>query len=395
MELLLLRCCTGAPKLIHWLRTCVPAVIIDEIVAFDELIDFSLQHILGTPAYGKDRLALHLPLSLGGIGIPIVSVVADSAFVSSVGASWSLQPNLHPREGFSTTCDMLSKFGVDVPVLSQKSSPALSPLLPNPKEFVQRDLLQTINDNILSSLVATSDVRTNVIREGRSCKGASYWLTSPPSFSFGSVIEPSAFRLLLKYSCGLPLFSDERKCPDCGKFQDNFGHHALSCKKNTGAIEKHNSIVNSIFLQMKAAGISCCSEAFNPMKDCSQRPGDIYMPEFDVRGDAFFDVSVVSIGADSYYARAAKGKLAGSEIRYQAKKSKYPDLGSRFKPLILESTGGWHPYSFGYLKTLSEHIASRTNKSAKDALNSILSAASFCLQRHQGAMLVRRCLGSN
>ena len=53
---------------------------------------------------------------------------------------------------------------------------------------------------------------------------------------------------------------------------------------------------------------------------------------------AFFDVSVVSIGADSYYARAAKGKLAGSEIRYQAKKSKYPDLGSRFKPLILEST---------------------------------------------------------
>ena len=145
---------------------------------------------------------------------------------------------------------------------------------------------------------------------------------------------------------------------------------------------------------MKAAGISCCSEAFNPMKDCSQRPGDIYMPEFDVRGDAFFDVSVVSIGADSYYARAAKSKLAGSEIRYQAKKTKYPDLGFRFKPLILESTGGWHPYSFGYLKTLSEHIASRTNKSAKDALNSILSAASFCLQGHQG-MLVRRCLGSN
>ncbi len=83
MELLLLRCCTGAPKLIHWLRTCVPAVIIDQIVAFD----ISLQHILGTPVYGKDRLALHLPLSMGGIGIPIVSVVADSAFVSSVGAS--------------------------------------------------------------------------------------------------------------------------------------------------------------------------------------------------------------------------------------------------------------------------------------------------------------------
>ncbi len=63
---------------------------------------------------------------------------------------------------------------------------------------------------------------------------------------------------------------------------------------------------------MNAAGISCCSEDFNPMKDCSQRPGDICMP---VRGDAFFDASVISIGADSYYARAAKCKLADSEIR--------------------------------------------------------------------------------
>ena len=373
----------------------MPAVIVDEIVAFDELIDTSLQNILGTPAYGKERLAVHLPLSMGGLGIPILAITADSAFVWSVGASWALQPNIHPRNGFHATCDMLSKHGVDVPVLAQKSSSAVSPLLFKPKEFNQCDLLLTINGNICSNLSATSDPRSNVIRAGRSCKGASYWLTTPPNLFFGSVIEPSAFRLLLKYSIGMPLFSDVRNCPDCGKTMDKFGHHALSCRKASGAIEKHNSIVNSIFLQMKAAGINCCSEAFNPMKDCRQRPGDIYMPEFDVRGDAFFDVSVISIGSDSYYARAAKSKLSGSEIRYQSKMSKYPDLGFRFKPLVLESTGGWHPYSIGFLKILSVHIAARTNKSAIESLNALLSVSSFCLQRHQGAMLVRRCLGVN
>ena len=104
---------------------------------------------------------------------------------------------------------------------------------------------------------------------------------------------------------------------------------------------------------------------------------------------------MINICADSYASRASKGVLEGSSIRYVAKMKKYPDLGPRFKPLILESTGGWHKLSFNYIRTLADHVASRTNKSASDALNSLLRAVSFCLQRHQGTMLVRRCLGLN
>jgi hypothetical protein len=31
---------------------------------------------------------------------------------------------------------------------------------------------------------------------------------------------------------------------------------------------------------------------------------------------------------------------------YVQKMTKYSDLGARFKPLVIESTGRWHPYSF-------------------------------------------------
>jgi hypothetical protein len=72
---------------------------------------------------------------------------------------------------------------------------------------------------------------------------------------------------------------------------------------------------------------------------------------------------------------------------------KYPDLGFRFKPLVIESTGGWHAYSFEYLKKIAEHISSRTNMLARDVLNRMLTSTSIRLQRHQGTMLVRRCLG--
>jgi hypothetical protein len=57
-----------------------------------------------------------------------------------------------------------------------------------------------------------------------------------------------------------------------------------------------------------------------------------------------------------------------------------------------ESSGGWHPSSFDYLKSIGEHISSRMNKTSKEAVNSILSLTSSCLQRHQGAMLARQCL---
>jgi hypothetical protein len=49
---------------------------------------------------------------------------------------------------------------------------------------------------------------------------------------------------------------------------------------------------------------------------------------------AFFYVSVISICAESYVSRAAKGQLEGSRIRYEQKMTKYLELGARFKPLV-------------------------------------------------------------
>jgi hypothetical protein len=65
-------------------------------------------------------------------------------------------------------------------------------------------------------------------------------------------------------------------------------------------------------------------------------------PEFDNYGDAYLDVSVINITCKSHLAKASKGLLMGADIRYVEKMKKYPDLGPRFKPLVIESSGGWH-----------------------------------------------------
>ena len=357
-ELLLLRCCTGSSKMIYWLRTCRPDFISDEVDILDSLINDALQHIIGIPLSVEKRDFAHLPLSLAGLGITKASLVKEAAFVASVGASWPLQPVTTPRQGYNEAVMFLRSYGILVPSII--NSTVSSPLKQN-KEFSQVLLSKSINANIRETIKSNSNIKTKVLLEGRSCKGANYWLTSIPNLWSNTVIDPAAFRCLLKYSIGIPIMSEDQRCPDCGKNQDKFGHHALSCKVASGKIDRHNSIVEGISAQLKIAAINHRVEKSNPMSNSRERPGDLYMPEFDTYGEAYFDVSVISICADAYYNRADLGQLKGSDIRYKAKMKKYPDLGSRFKPLVLESTGGWHAYSFEYLKKLADHIASRTN----------------------------------
>jgi hypothetical protein len=63
------------------------------------------------------------PLSMGGLGIDIASLSAESAFVSSVGATFNLQRNMLPRAGFSTARAKLIDNGVPVPLLIINEQP--------------------------------------------------------------------------------------------------------------------------------------------------------------------------------------------------------------------------------------------------------------------------------
>jgi hypothetical protein len=48
-------------------------------------------------------------------------------------------------------------------------------------------------------------------------------------------------------------------------------------------------------VQMKSASMICSTEAKNLNNNSRQRPGDMFVPEFDIYGDAFLDVSVINI----------------------------------------------------------------------------------------------------
>jgi hypothetical protein len=60
--------------------------------------------------------------------------------------------------------------------------------------------------------------------------------------------------------------------------------------------------------------MNCSTEAKNRNNNSRQRPGDIFVPEFDIYGDAFLDVSVINITVKSQIHKSSKGQLCGANI---------------------------------------------------------------------------------
>ena len=59
------------------------------------------------------------------------------------------------------------------------------------------------------------------------------------------------------------------------------------------------------------------------MKNNRERPGDIFISNYDTKGFAYLDVSIIHTLAQSHIQRAGKGQLEGIKIRYNQKMTKF------------------------------------------------------------------------
>jgi hypothetical protein len=139
----------------------------------------------------------------------------------------------------------------------------------------------TINENIWTNLFNEFDLRRKTIVTGRACHGASYRLTNPQNWEDFSAVDAAPFRILLKFSIGITALQNAQPCPDCGTIMDIYGDHAITCRAAGGIIVKHNLIVKSLVAKMKNVAMDFSFEVMILNHDSRQRPGDIFIPEFD------------------------------------------------------------------------------------------------------------------
>ncbi len=159
MQLLLLRCCLGAPTLTFWLRTTSSPIIEDQIQTYDSAVDRLLLHIFGDSLSRRARELVSLPLS-----IPKAADIADIAFVSSRGSSWPLQPQNYPRIGFQDAAERLAATDIGIISLPPKASSASTPRITSTKEFKQASLLTKRYQLLHATIIEESSPETKIIK---------------------------------------------------------------------------------------------------------------------------------------------------------------------------------------------------------------------------------------
>ena len=124
---------------------------------------------------------------------------------------------------------------------------------------------------------------------------AGAWLLAMPMPTMGLAIPPREFRVLLRHTLGLPIYSAPRTCPSCNCARlDIWGCHSLICGSGGDRISRHNAVRDALYHIAAAAAFCPVLETGHSIPDSQRRPGDITVPNWSRGRQAAIDVTITS-----------------------------------------------------------------------------------------------------
>ena len=200
----------------------------------------------------------------------------------------------------------------------------------------------------------------------------------------------------MKRWLGIPLFNSEHICSACGTQQmDLFGHHATTCANSGDRIKKHNALRDCIFN-------SCSLAAWSPIKEkaflfagTSERPADIFIPNFSCGKGLVTDVAVTCPLQHKYVFEAAKimgfaSSNYADEVKNKNFQKRAEEEGYLYQPLVVESFGGWTPESLDFFHKLCTSISYRRNEPKNLCYKFLLERLSCILMKHNARAVSSR-----
>jgi Reverse transcriptase (RNA-dependent DNA polymerase) len=253
VELLLLRSCVGAGKLVYALRTSAPSDIAVEVPAFDYAIRHALERIVVArgDGFGDFQWELaSLPLRSGGLGIPKVADILPYAFVSSRLESQSLQDSMLPSDflfsdpPFHAALGALRSLLPDLPLSSSS---------PHSQQFLGERLCEVRVAALRASPMMSP--RLHAVLDALQAPHASDFLLALPIESLSQTMGSREYRAVLKYRLSIPLFSGATRCM-CGEVLDRWGDHAVHCSRFPGVKRRHDFLRDGYFRLAREANLS-------------------------------------------------------------------------------------------------------------------------------------------
>ena len=148
----------------------------------------------------------------------------------------------------------------------------------------------------------------------------------------------------MKYRNGVPLYTEERKCPSCQNGRlDKLADHALGCHGRGDMILRHDRVSDRIFAACSTAYLAPVCDQKNLIPDNKSRQGDVYLPRWSTGQPAALDQTKTSPLQPSLVSDAARmcgfALTNAEETKYEHYAKKCAEIGVQFLPLAFEPFG--------------------------------------------------------
>jgi hypothetical protein len=364
VELLLLRSCLGACKVVYTARCTPPTAAAPAFAAFDVLQSRVLQNIVtaGGSGFGPVQQSLGaLPIANGGLGITTATSLLPCAYLASVTQTASLQrsilgPSTAPPipaalAARAEYCALVPEFDEalfqDPDFVRGKVQAQLS------KPLCQRAYRELIDDP------ARSD-RDRAVLHSLAQPGASDWLLALPVPHLQQTMAPEQFRCRLQYQLLIPMFLEGSQCPYCLRELDVWGDHAVHCTSggDVAIVGRHYSVRNGLDAVLTSARQRVTREPTfpTPVPGQERRRADLRLHAWEDGRDLYIDIvgsSPLTVANLQHFVPGGAAMRAS-----QDKQTRYAILLSRQQPPVafqafsFETFGGLHSDALALLKRL-------------------------------------------
>jgi hypothetical protein len=350
--LVLLRASFNAPKLQHLLRAspCSGHTLLSK---FDMLLRAALSKICNVNLSDDQWLQASLPVRSGGLGVRRVSSLATPAFIASAVGTSNLQEQiLHTDSSIPDTIldEYQQSWHAQYGQISVHSAPAKQQAWDRP--IVDLELSQLIarqnNDYDKARLLAASS------------KHSGDWLHVIPISSCGLRLDNNAVRIAVGLRLGVDI-CEPHLCV-CGAMVDVRGSHALSCKRTSGRLIRHNYLNDIILRSLNRASIPATKEPVGLFRSDGKKPDGLTLIPWKEGRCLVWDVTVADTTAVSYVSSTSIASGSAAEQAATRKLTKYADLCRRYEfvPIALESHGPFCASATTFLTELGRRIAAVT-----------------------------------
>ena len=351
----------------------------EDLKRIDEILTSKLIPAItrGIQPNDTERRLFSLPPSLGGLGIPIFSELADREFSNSTILTEQLQKNILSQEPPNN--------------INKEAIKKIKAKIKRDKIELYQQHLNAIKDSLPEDKIKLIEI---------SCeKGASLWLSTLPIKEEGFQIDKQSFWDLIKIRYGHQLTRLRNECACGSKFDLE---HSLSCKKGGFVTIRHKSIRD---LTAKMLTEVCKDVSVEPhlhpitgetLGEATANTSDKARLDIAARGfwvsgkKAFFDIRVFNPVAGRY--RNSKIPKA-CELNEKEKKRQYNqwvlniEHGS-FTLLVFTAMGGMGRESKLFYKRHSElladprsdHISITTTWVRRKVIFALMRSVVLCLR---------------